>query len=276
MMHRLIVNCLMGGGKMIRAKIVGQLVQCDYLEIPVALGCNLSCDNCSHFSNYKHKGILTIDECDTVTNTWSNKINPTKINILGGEPLINPDLIYIIEKISDKFDGQLMLTTNGLLLPKKHKLLDVLYRKNVILNISIHSTDLQYLAQMRSVKELLKSSNIVVIYNDSITPWYKRYIGYGNDMLPYEDDNKRLSWSNCKGRDCVQLYYNKLWKCAPVAYLQLQKQKFNISDKWDRYLAYAPLTEDCSLQQIVDFYNSEEEDCCYMCPSRPERFVKTI
>jgi hypothetical protein len=73
----------------------------------------------------------------------------------------------------------------------------------------------------------------------------------------------------------MQLFRDRLWKCSPIAYLQLQKETYpNLSSHWDRYLAYQGLTPDCSDGELLAFVQQQEEDICRMCSADPERFDK--
>ena len=91
-------------------------------------------------------------------------------------------------------------------------------------------------------------------------------------MEPYEDEQPRQSWENCRAKYCWQLFEGKIWKCAPLAYLKLQHAKYQLSDKWQPYLRYQPLHPDCTEEQLGEFFILEEESFCNMCPANPERF----
>ena len=81
--------------------------------------------------------------------------------------------------------------------------------------------------------------------------WTRRYEGFGDTMLPYEDGDPRASWEACPARHCKQLLDGRIWKCAPLAYLPMQKAKYRLADKWDPYLAYRPLEPGCSNAEIA-------------------------
>ena len=61
-----------------------------------------------------------------------------------------------------------------------------------------------------------------------------------------------------------------------TAYLQLQKNKYGnlLSKNWNPYLKYNPLESNCSNEDIVEFFNKEEEYVCGMCPANPQTFTK--
>ena len=79
----------------------------------------------------------------------------------------------------------------------------------------------------------------------SIQHWIRQYQGFGDTMEPYEDNDPKNSWKYCVSKLCVQLHEGKLWKCPALAYLPMQAEKYNLSEKWDPYLKYVPLDQEC-------------------------------
>ena len=103
--------------------------------------------------------------------------------------------------------------------------------------------------------------------------WTRRYRGFGSTMLPFEDGNARQSWEICPARHCKQLHEGKIWKCAPLAYLGLQKAKFALSPEWDPYLRYQPLEVTSTDCELDEFLALEDEAACSMCSAERRRFV---
>jgi hypothetical protein len=69
------------------------------------------------------------------------------------------------------------------------------------------------------------------------------------------------------------LYEGKIWKCAPIAYLNMQKRKFRLSAKWDPYLQHEPLASDCDASALEAILRREDKDVCSMCPSYRREFA---
>ena len=88
-------------------------------------------------------------------------------------------------------------------------------------------------------------------------------------MEPYEDNDPISSWDVCVSRLCVQLWEGKLWKCPGLAYLPMQAEKYNLSDKWNPYLKYVPLSPDGDIKK---FFLRKAESFCSMCPAHAEYF----
>jgi hypothetical protein len=61
------------------------------------------------------------------------------------------------------------------------------------------------------------------------------------------------------------LFEGKIYKCAPLAYLKMQKAKYEISPKWDFFLGYEGLDPACSDGELDAFIAKEDEPYCAMC-----------
>ena len=249
-----------------------------HLEWHVAHSCNLTCVGCGHFSNHRHTGIVKYDELESWYKSWAHRLDPETIDILGGEPLLNKD-IYNILFLTRKYwpdCENLNLQTNGFLLYKYPDLPKVLEETNISISLSKHSTKEAYMKKFAPAEELLlqwkKDYNIKAEVAPCHTYWFEIYKGYGNNMMPYEDNDAQKSWDNCiTGQDCFQLLDNEIYKCAPLAYLPFQKKLYNLSPKWDPYLKYKPITADCTDKELAEFFARGCESFCSMCPSNPKR-----
>ena len=107
----------------------------------------------------------------------------------------------------------------------------------------------------------------------SIQHWIRQYQGFGSTMEPYEDNDPKNSWKYCVSKLCVQLHEGKLWKCPALAYLPMQADKYNFSEKCDPYLKYVPLDQECGEKELRDFFTRKEESFCKMCPNAEHYFT---
>ena len=239
----------------------------------VAHGCNLACESCSHYSNQGHKGILTLEQAEAMIAAWHFRLRPQAFNLLGGEPTINPQLADFFS-LAHQFwpDAHLKLITNGFFL-HRHPQLPIILKKipNSTICLSIHYDTEEYKEQLKPVFLLLNSwieeHGIKVSVILSFKNWTRRYHGQGDHIKPFTDHDKRKSWENCPAKYCPQLFDGKIWKCAPLAYLKLQKEKYTISTDWAPYLSYQPIETDASDKELEAFLLREDEPYCRMCPA---------
>jgi organic radical activating enzyme len=88
-------------------------------EINVAEHCNLSCRACSHLSPVNPKSFADPDVVRRDLTALSRSYHAKVVRLLGGEPLLHPDLASVVEAVrrSGVCDS-ITVVTNGLLLPR--------------------------------------------------------------------------------------------------------------------------------------------------------------
>ena len=215
---------------------------------------------------------------------WNKRLIPRMFAILGGEPCLHQDLVdivYMTREMWPEPETKMEVVTNGLLLHLHPKLPQALIDTRTALCVSIHSNGSISPKYQRKISASLqlarewRSGYGINLSEMPSTTWSRGYKGFGSQIEPYEDNNPLKSWNNCiTGQQCFQLFEDRLWKCAPLAYLRLQGRKYNLSAKWAPYLQYEPLKPGCTDDQIIEFFNRKEESVCGMCPNNPQEFTK--
>jgi len=255
------------------------------LEWNIARGCNLSCEGCLTFSDFPYTEIIDIETLRDWYSNWCHRISPKSLAVLGGEPLLNKQVLDIVSMTRDMWDKQnneyFELVTNGFLLHRFPDLPKVLADTDCVLAISIHDDSEEYNKKVREIKDLVnewaEKYKIKIRYYDDNerkeTLWKKTYIGKGLDIRPFNDNDIESSWKNCiTGQKCWQLWRGNIYKCPLVAYLPEHKEKFGLHEAWDRYLEeYHPLTPTASDDEIINFFERKAETCCGMCPATEQQ-----
>lgn len=246
------------------------------IQLHVTHSCNLTCEGCTHYSNHGHSGMLSLDLAEEWMHNWSNKIIPTRFTILGGEPTLHKDLPKFINLIGVYWkNSHKELITNGFYLKNHPDLVKELIKTNTTLAVSIHHNCLDYIKKFKPVYDLLldwHDQGVNIEMRTSIKHWLRQYKNFGDQIEPYEDNDPKSSWNACISKMCVQLHDGKLWKCPGLAYLPMQKEKYNLSEKWDPYLKYQPLEPNCSEDDLWSFFVKKSESYCKMCPAKEEHF----
>jgi organic radical activating enzyme len=89
------------------------------LEINVAEHCNLSCRGCSHLSPVVAKHFVDPAAVHRDLKALARCYHTKFVRLLGGEPLLHPDLVSVIDAVRRSGVGDFVsVTTNGLLLPR--------------------------------------------------------------------------------------------------------------------------------------------------------------
>jgi hypothetical protein len=92
-------------------------IRSNYCEINVAHHCNLSCRGCSHLSPIFSKEFADPQTLRRDLQTLSKFYHADMIRLLGGEPLLHPNVLEIIAIAREsKIADEVRLCTNGLLL----------------------------------------------------------------------------------------------------------------------------------------------------------------
>jgi len=208
---------------------------------------------------------------------WSSRITLNELNLLGGEPTLNPHLPEFVPLARNYWPAaHIRIITNGFFLHRHPELPSTLSADgNASIALSVHHDEPDYVERLRPIFDLLtawrRDHGTKVEIRQSYQAWTRRYLGFGADMLPFEDGRPRQSWEVCPARHCKQLHDGKLWKCPPLAYLGLQRAKYGLSSKWDPYLMYVPLDPTCTDRELDDFLAREDESACSMCAAEVHR-----
>jgi organic radical activating enzyme len=99
--------------------VVDGKIQAPMLEINVVEHCNLACQSCSHLSP-----VLPARRVDAPTvhhdlDILGRRYHATRMRLVGGEPLLHPDLPAIVDAVRSADVADLVeIVTNGVLLPR--------------------------------------------------------------------------------------------------------------------------------------------------------------
>ncbi len=91
------------------------------LRISVTNRCQLQCLYCTPEKHKECGGAVTLtsDEIVRFVKLITSSFSLNKLHITGGDPLMRPDIIELIERLNSKGIEHIVLTTNGQLLEKK-------------------------------------------------------------------------------------------------------------------------------------------------------------
>ena len=127
------------------------MIDCYMLDVHVANRCNLNCDGCNHWSNYGFKEVFSAKTLYEWAEPWSKIVNPERVNLLGGEPLLNKQCSEIVSNYRKLFpETTLKLFTNGFLLSKQLWLKKTLEINNCVLVVTLHSDEKTYLKKFKN------------------------------------------------------------------------------------------------------------------------------
>src|SRR5208283_348794 len=106
------------------------------IEYSVSYHCNLRCSGCAHLSPFSREHFPSLESFVADINQLSKGLHATTINLLGGEPLLNPNInSYIKAAKESKIAETVVVVTNGLLL---HKMDDEFWKNVDVVSVSLY------------------------------------------------------------------------------------------------------------------------------------------
>ena len=178
----------------------------NYIEYHVSYHCNLKCRGCTHFSNVSDKRFGDLEQFKKDLNRLAELFsNIQKIRLLGGEPLLNPDLHNFVTVCRTTFpNADIRVVSNGLLIPRIDKnLLTVMNENNVEFDISQYPPTTDVLGEIKSICEEYK-------VNCHISSPIKMFFDLRNDK---GDSNPKEMFDNCISKSCHFLEDGKISLC---------------------------------------------------------------
>ena len=178
----------------------------NYIETHIVDHCNLKCNHCSHFCNLIDEEIyIDLKQFITDINTLASKIDIFHIRILGGEPLLNPNINCYLAAVRHAYPKAFIsIVTNGILLPKMDEKFWETLKK---LYISIDLTKYPILGN--------KFSEILDIIDDhDMQPGnIKLAKKFYESVNPKGDSDIKKSWGICGSKYSINLWHQKLYPC---------------------------------------------------------------
>lgn len=134
------------------------------IEIHLAEHCNLNCQSCSHFSQLAEPEFANIEVFEKDIKRLSELSNGEVniIHLMGGEPLLNPNIKRFFEIARKYFDKtEIKLITNGILLLKQDNSFWQSMKDN---KITLAPTKYPIKIDWDKIKEICKDMNIKLIF----------------------------------------------------------------------------------------------------------------
>ncbi|MEO1615487.1 MAG: radical SAM protein [Planctomycetota bacterium] len=251
------------------------------LEYHVAHGCNLSCQQCSHYSNHHLAGKLpTVEAADAEYSHWSSRLKPKRFALLGGEPLLNPQIAEHIQLARQHWpDSELMLVTNGFFLHRFPNLPIVLRENRCRLEVSQHGTHEAYAKRFRKVRELVwrwrqDFHGVQIRIRQSHEGWMRQYNVENGKPMPFKS-KPAAAFKVCMQRTCTQLFQTRLFKCPALAYFSQLESKLRLQDipEWQLFRDYKACSHNATDEELQTFLETKSIPQCGLCPSKRTAFT---
>ena len=228
------------------------------LEYHIANHCNLNCAGCSHFSPLAKPWLVDFEDFKKEWKEVADSgLQIKRIRILGGEPLLHPELGYMLKCVRCLFhDSDINVVTNGILLGKrKEELLPVFNKYNISLTISCYpDLNLNY-------GELLSGFPVVEMYDKA---------GFWNISLHETADYPKECFFSCFSSSiakCNFLKDGRIYPCCVIPNLPHFFEYFKETAAMD--LTKIPIEEngitvkDHTPEEIENFLRTPSDFCSF-------------
>ena len=236
----------------------------DYLEVSAVDHCNFHCKYCYHFSTIATKHFYDIkkytQDLERIADITSGNISNYKI--IGGEPLLHPQINEIMSLSRKYFQGASMfLATNGILLNYMgENFWQTLSDNNIYLIISFYSNKINWQTIFDNIKryniETNMTQEILENIDDHLT---KIFENLNMDFSGSQTDMTRCS--NCYN-NCTILQNSKIYKCPLASNIHYLNKKYNLDLKLSKE-DYLDIYKIKSLKELLSLRENSVPFCKY-------------
>jgi hypothetical protein len=233
----------------------------EHIEVRVTEHCNLNCAYCLALSPVAQKkemdSAVFIRDFQRLKELTGGKIGAIKI--LGGEPLLHPDLIYLCKTLRGLFyKTEIYIATNGVLLAKQSdEFWQTCKAYNIGISISHYPVNIHYDEIQNRARQFGIDMPPVVQPNAETMPWLK---------WPFDLQGKNDAaqmFNKCDNANtCVHLNEGKIYTCSVLPGLSHFNSYFNynlqLTDK-----DYIDIYKARSIEEILDFTSNPPPFCAY-------------
>ncbi|MBU4556546.1 MAG: radical SAM protein [Actinobacteria bacterium] len=192
-----------------------------HFEIHITDHCNLNCRGCGHFSNLCAPTYLDLDSFRFDMAALSAKVNVEQLFLLGGEPLLHPQVNDFIRVARERFPkARISLLTNGSLVMRQEPMFwHTLAETRTILLCDAYPIGLP-------VDEI----NARGAKHDVVVEWTeKRDLFFKIPLDETGSQDASASYRRCSGiNNCPMYKDGRLYPCAFTAYVDIFRERFGV------------------------------------------------
>lgn len=197
----------------------------EHIEVDISEICNLNCKGCGHYSNVidkQRKPFLDLKEFKKDVEKLSELFSSIKLfALLGGEPLLNPNLDKYILIVRDFFPKtKIQILTNGLLIENlSEEIMKTIRRCNVEIHISLYPPTKDKIFEIQRF-----------LYKNSITYFIRPYASnyFYRGIVKPENFKHIQEKINCPCSHIHYLYDSKVYSCASAALINKYNRIFDM------------------------------------------------
>jgi organic radical activating enzyme len=228
------------------------------IDIPVVQHCNLNCASCDHFAPLSKEHFFDLKQYKKVLTQLKKILGDKKVfrfNLMGGEPLLHPDLLEFCRITRQMFeDSGIFVTTNGILLQQQS---EEWKNEMQLLNVTIDVT--KYYNGKKFYKlNLMKNKK----ENESY-----RYCNNRNiNVLDIKKQVPKEYYEFYSDFPCMQLNENgDFYFCIVPANIEIFNQYFDVKYEVVENADYVNIFKVKNINELLDNMNKEKIPFCDYC-----------
>ncbi len=230
-----------------------------YMETHLCDHCNLACKGCGHCCPLAPETFADVEQFERDVTELARKIFIGRIRLMGGEPLLHPDLGRFISAARQAFPkSEILVVTNGVLLGSmKEDFWECLRRNRVRLDVSRYPLPGQ--KYHREIDRIEQSRGRL----GHAFP-IQEFVYAAN---PKGDSDIEEVHRNCTSNVCANLWNSRMYSC-PACYRYYYNQYFgeniDVQEGWNIYSTDGA--------QLVENLAQPFAACRYCDPTHPRRY----
>jgi len=221
-----------------------------YMEFYITNHCNLNCDDCNRFNNYNFSGHYHYEPYLDTYRRWAELFDVHSISIIGGEPLMHPNLEGWARTIRELWPNAVCnICSNGTLLLKYKNLYNILKKYKFTLSISVHNyswtdefikrLDQFYPGEYSLIEDPLDTvffsktasdNSGVTVRNLKFNAMHQSAVYPGADsQLRMHNSDPLIAHAICDSKSCHHMMNGKLYKCGVEALIHDFSKQFDLN-----------------------------------------------
>ena len=238
------------------------------LSIHACEHCNLNCAGCTPYSPLAEPEFCNLDVLDRSLQSLSRfEKSFGHIKIVGGEPLLNPDLGKMLAIVRRHFKTvNICVWTNGILLQHPEKMPPQFWESCRDNNIEIRLTRYPIKLDYEAIEETCRKHGVALdIFAD------RTYDGGGWSLFHLHENGggikayryKWLKFMRCQSFNCMQLADGKIFPCAQSAHVRHLNKAFGTDFRHRKgdYLETDKIKNVCQIRKML----FQTAPFCYYC-----------
>ena len=200
----------------------------NYFEVHLVEHCNLKCQSCDNFSSIAQEEFLEKEIFDKdlkrMSELYGNQIQ--FFRLLGGEPLLHPELNYFLETSRKYFPNTLiLLTTNAILLDKMSgEFWNCCHDNKIVIEYTFYPINIDRQKHLELVKKY--DVTLIPFENRSVQEKYS----HRNPVNDKKDQDINYNFARCyQVHKCISLKQGNIYPCTCIPNVYHFNKFFNKS-----------------------------------------------